>query len=134
PGTHTTAYVVGNLPACGAWTATALTAAGQVVNLACGSIPGRVECPLWEPASGYVPSAGDFVRIPPGGGQITSPAGLQVIELFADSVLLLDQSDGDTGTLTSPARIPVPGPCGPAGSTPPDCVSSSPSPQAQPTS
>jgi hypothetical protein len=122
PGAYTASYLVGNLPACGAWTATALTVAGQVVTLECGSIPARAECPLWRYANGYVPGGGDYVRIRPGGGQITSWAGLQVIELFADlSPLLEPDVDDNGGWITSPARVTVPGPCGPGLAAAPDC-------------
>jgi hypothetical protein len=51
PGLRLTAWRVpaaGDLPGCGAWTATALTVTGQVVRLACGSIPARRECPLFR--------------------------------------------------------------------------------------
>lgn len=124
PGAYTDARLVGNLPGCGAWTATALTVAGRLVTLACGSIPARVECPLWQYANGYVPSGGDYVRIRPGGGQVTSWADLQVIELFADDTPLLDpdaEVEANSGWITSPARVAVPGPCGSGPAAAPDC-------------
>jgi hypothetical protein len=113
PGAYTDAYLSGSLPGCGAWTATALTVTGEVVTLACGSIPARVECPLWRYANGYVPSGGDYVRIRPGGGPIAGWPDLQVIELFADLSPLLQESGTGTGWITSPARVTAPGPCGP---------------------
>ena len=104
PGTHLDAYKVGNLPGCGAWTATALTDAGQLVSLACGSIPARAECPLFRYADGYIPSGGDYVRIRPGSGQITGWDSIQVIEEFADlSPVLMASDPGGPVWATTPA-------------------------------
>lgn len=106
-GVQVTAYHVpaaGGLPGCGAWTATALTAAGHVVHLACGSIPARVECPLFRYADGYIPSGGDYVRVRPGGGQITGRSDVQVIEESADmSPSLMAPDPGGPVFATTPA-------------------------------
>jgi hypothetical protein len=105
---QTEALIVGNLPGCGAWTATALTDTGQVVSLACGSIPARAECPLFLYADGYIPSGGDYVRIRsadlPGGGQITGWDSIQVIQEFADMApILMEPDPGGPVWATTPA-------------------------------
>jgi hypothetical protein len=106
-GIQVAAYRVpaaGGLPGCGAWTATALTTAGQVVRLACGSIPARVECPLFRYADGYIPFSGDYVRVRPGGGQVTGRSDVQVIEEFADmSPSLMEPDPGGPVFATTPA-------------------------------
>lgn len=104
---------MGNLPGCGAWTATALIGTtGQVVKLACGSIPGRVECPFFRLADGYIPGGGDFVRLRAaaltaalagGWSQVGGFGDLAVIEEFADSALMLLEPDGGSGYATAPA-------------------------------
>lgn len=101
---QTEALIAGDLPGCGAWTATALTDTGQVVSLACGSIPARAECPLWRYADGYTPSGGDYVRIRPGGGRITGWGSVQVIQEFADMApVLMEPDPGGPVWATTPA-------------------------------
>jgi hypothetical protein len=56
---------VGSLPGCGAWTATAVTPAGTIMTITCGSIPARQACPLMLRPNGYVPVPGDYVRFQP---------------------------------------------------------------------
>ena len=108
------APAAGNLPGCGAhWTATALTVAGQVIKLACGSIPPRVECPFFRHKDGYIPSGGDYVRIPRNGvRQVAGWGDIQVIEQFAD-LSLMEPDPGGPVFVTTPASVPAPGPCGP---------------------
>lgn len=107
PGLHLAAYYApsaGGLPGCGAWTATALTATGHVVALACGSIPGRMECPMLLHQDGYIPSAGDYVQIRPGGGQVAGGADIYVVREFSDGTLLSEEPDpGGPVFVTTPA-------------------------------
>ncbi|MGH3405336.1 MAG: hypothetical protein ACRDRJ_22955, partial [Streptosporangiaceae bacterium] len=93
---------VGSLPGCGAWLATAETAAGQVAVLSCGSIAARRECPLEERAGGYIPLPGDYVRFVTG-GQIAAWSDIRVIEEFAVAALLAQASGSGLGWVTSPA-------------------------------
>jgi hypothetical protein len=97
------APAAGNLPGCGAWTATALTAGGQVIKLACGSIPARVECPFFRHKDGYIPSGGDYMRIRDGIRQVAGWGDLQVIEQFAD-LSLMEPDPGGPVFVATPAR------------------------------
>jgi hypothetical protein len=95
---------VGNLPGCGAWSATVETAAGTVAHLACGSIAARRLCPTDLLANGYIPSDGDYLRFRTD-GRITGPAEVQVIREFAVDIL---GPDPDSGPWITTRAAPTP--------------------------
>lgn len=96
-----TGKAAGNQPACGAFTATAMTPSGQVVTISCGSIPARRACPAMLTSPGvYIPLPGDYVRFA-SGGTIAAAADIQDLAMFA-----VDIPAPDTGGpvwVTTPA-------------------------------